>query len=125
MADVVTSDFTPEEVKLLETLEQKHKRIFPFKIQGHGLVVMRKPLRSEWKKYLQDNEKPMVDKIALKEILVKNLFAHPGPDAFDAVMDDYPGLLEPFVMCAESLAAGTTNEVVALGKDWKKPDATI
>lgn len=123
--DTIQLEFTPEEKTLLAGLEAKHGRIFPFRVKGHGLFVVRKPLRAEWRKYLQDSRRPEVDKVLLDEALFKTLTVVPDLAAVDRMLDDYPNMVEPYESMVRGLATGSQNEIILLGKDWKAPDATI
>jgi len=121
MTDTIETDFSVEEKKVLEELETKHKRITPFRIKGVGLVVVRRPLRSEWRRYKQELEKPMIDKVVAKENCFRNLVCYPNAEAFDAVLDEYPGMMDLFEACVDNLATGEKSEIAVLGKDWKTP----
>ncbi len=120
-----STDLTEEEQTLCENLETAHKRIFVWRFKDHGLVVQRKPTRHEWRRYKTDLTKaPMTDPILVQENLIKACMVHPGPQILDKILDDSPAMLELFMATAEGLAVGDRGEVSALGKDWKKPDAT-
>jgi hypothetical protein len=119
-------EFSAEEVKQLEELEAKHQRIHPFRIDApHGLVVLRKPTRPEWRKYkaTRDREDGLVDVGKLDEDLIRSCLCKVGTSC-DALLDDYPGLVEIFILALENLATGTKDQVRSLGKDWKRPAAT-
>lgn len=120
----ISLEFTEEEKAQLAEYEEKHGRIYPFRVKKHGLVVFRKPLRVEWRKYRNDSQHPSTDKTMIVENLAKKLALVPDPSGIDRILDDYPGLIDVFESCFTLLATGENTEVAALGKDWKEPDAT-
>lgn len=128
MADdkgTISTTFTPEETALLAELETKHGRISAFRVKGHGLFVVRKPLRPEWRKYLNDKKRPEIDQAVRDEQLYKALIVLPAdPGALDRMLDDFPNMVEPLEQIVLALATGTGGEIKILGKDWKTPDAT-
>lgn len=124
--DTISLEFTDEEKTQLAELEEKYGRIYPFRVKGHGLIVFRKPLRPEWRKYNNDLRKPQVDQVILNENIAKNLAVGPSnKETIDRVLDDYPGLVDVFEIAIRNLAIGENSDVAALGKDWKTPEATI
>lgn len=123
--DTIKQDYTEEEKTILTSLEEKHKRIFAFKVKGHGLIVLRKPKRDEWRRYQTALKDGRSDAYILQENIARSLMCYPGPEALDAVLDDYPGMHSIFVMCIDNLAVGDGSEITALGKDWKQPDVAI
>jgi hypothetical protein len=122
--------FTPEEVALLGELEQKHGRVQPLRVKGHGLIVFGKPdgARKLWKKYRQDRDDPRTDRVTLEENLQRACIVHPkgpvGLALYNAALDDFPGLDTTFAFLVGQIFGGDNEEVKILGKDWKRPEAT-
>ena len=121
MEDTISLEFTAEEKQKLAELEEQHKRIYPFRVKGHGMIVFRRPLRAEWRRYQNELMRPQVDRVVSNENMAKTLCVL---GSVDSVLDDFPGMIEVFALCIANLATGENTEVAALGKDWKKPEAT-
>lgn len=124
MSGPISTDFTAEEKIQLDELEVKHGRVFPFRVTGHGLIVLRRPLRPEWRKYQNEIRRPQTDIMIADENFAKLLTLVPDAQGLDKVLDEFPGLIDVFMDCIRMLAVGNTSEVAVLGKDWKEPDAT-
>ena len=122
--DTITQEFTDEEKVLLSDLEKTHGRVYPLRVKGHGLIVLRKPLRKEWKKYQKDLNDPRTDDLDIIENFCRFMTCYPGPEVYNKVLEEYPGMDNIFKMIVDNLATGDNTEVSALGKDWKEPAAT-
>lgn len=115
-------DFTDDETKLVASLKAKHKRVYAVKFSDHGLLVIRRPLRGEWRKYESDLEKKNHDPFIVKDNLLKALTVHPvgGPGddkIIDRVLDDFPAMQKNLLILVELMATGDNNEVISdLGK---------
>lgn len=80
----------------LSELEATHKRIAH--VQGKGTptpweVVLRKPTRAEYKHYRSQSNNPAQTADA-QEILVRKLVVHPSAEAFDVMLEEWPGIAE-------------------------------
>ncbi len=113
-------DFTQEEKDIVASLKVKHKRVYAFKFSAHGLLVLRRPTRGEWRKYESDLEKKNHDPFVVKDNLLKTLAAHPVGNAskVDEILEDFPAMQKNMILLVELMATGDNNEVVSdLGKD--------
>lgn len=112
-------DFTPEEQALIGQLRAKHKRVYAVKFADHGLLVLRRPSRGEWRKYEADLEKRNHDHFVVKDNLLKTLMVCPVGDdkKIDNILDDFPAMQKNLLILVELMATGDSNEVVSdLGK---------
>lgn len=120
--------FSPEELTLLQSLEEKWGAIWPFRLKDFGLVVLRKPTKAEWRIYQRDNRTSGADQGKVEDNLRRSCFAYPEPEAYDKIAAAYPALGDVFSNRIGALAAGMAADgseaLQDLGKDWKKPVAT-
>lgn len=131
MADenqVAEDPFTPEERATLDSLEEKWGEIWPFRVKGFGLVVLRKPTKPEYRSYQRERANPKTDDVIVEENLRRLCLAHPGGKAYDEIIAAFPALGDVFSnrigALASGMAADGSEAVQDLGKDWKKPVAT-
>lgn len=93
----------------INELEKLHKRIHVLDdTDGEWQVVFRKPNRAEYKRFkTQINSAEHASDAA--ETLARQLVVHPSPEAFDALLDEFPGIPEAaskaFLRLAGAVAA--------------------
>lgn len=118
-------EFTKEEIQLLTELEKKHGRITPFRIEGHGLLVLKKPSRQRWQQYLKDADNELHDKNLTEQGLIQDCVAYPDGTIIPRILDDMPCALNELSIAIAKLGGGGNKDLVRnLGKDWKRPVAT-
>ena len=104
------------------------KRIWPMRVDGFGLVVLRRPKKGEWRSYQRDNNDKHADKAKVEDNLRRLCFAYPDKKVYDEIIDEYPALGDLFSIRIGQLASGAgadgSEAVQDLGKDLKKPVAT-
>lgn len=78
----------------LKELEEKHKRVHVLNDKdGEWQVVFRRPNRAEYKRFKSQINSPDHASDAA-ETLARQLVVHPSPEAFDALLDEFPGIPE-------------------------------
>ena len=88
---------TEEEIQKLET---DHKRIAHIIGKDRAWqIVIRKPNRGEYKRLRSMLHNPAMVSDA-QETIIRQLVVHPAREAFDALLEDYPGIPEA---CGEPL----------------------
>lgn len=120
--------FTAEERATLTALEQKFGAIWPMRVDGFGLVVLRKPTKAEWKIYQRDLKDKNADQTKVEENLRRTCVAIPELNGYDNITAKFPALGDVFSNRIGALAGGMTADgseaLQDLGKDWKRPGAT-
>ena len=86
------------EVKLtkeqVQEFEATHKRVAHLRGKdGDWEVVIRKPTRAEYKQFRSRTHNPAQVADA-QEILARQCVVYPSRDAFDAMLEDWPGIPE-------------------------------
>ena len=92
---------TDEQVAEYET---EHKRVARLRGQnGAWEVVLRKPTRAEYKQFRSRSHDPSKAPDA-QELLVRQCCVYPSREAFDALLEDWPGIPEA---CGEAIKSLT------------------
>lgn len=78
----------------VEALEATHKRVAHLKGTGDAWeVVLRKPTRAEYKRFRAMSHNP-AQVAEAQEILARSTVVYPSKEAFDALLEDWPGIPE-------------------------------
>lgn len=78
----------------IEQLEATHKRIAVVRsVDGEWCVVYKKPTRAQYKQFRSRNhdENQVAD---AAEQLARQLVVYPSPEAFDALLEEWPAIPE-------------------------------
>jgi hypothetical protein len=82
---------TKEEIAALET---EHKRIAVVRFSDADFcVVYKKPLRAQYKQFRSRVNNETLAPDALEQ-LARQLVVHPSPEAFDALLEEWPAIPE-------------------------------
>jgi len=68
-------------------------KLLEYDIEGHGPVLLKRPTRGDFKRFIDQVSNDKHSKASSMEALVKSCRLHPDAGTFDAVLDDMPGLL--------------------------------
>ena len=78
----------------IDSIRDAHAgRLLEYDITGHGPVLFRRPSRGDFKRFVSQISDAKTDKASAMEALVRSCVLHPTGAAFDAILDDMPGLL--------------------------------
>lgn len=94
----------------LKELETKYGRVARVRAKdGSWCVVFRKPKRAEYKRMRSMAHNPSQVSEA-QEVLARATVVYPSAEAFDALLEDYPGIAEASAKALSELAGLSVDE---------------
>lgn len=91
------------------------KRLACWEIEGHGEIVFRQPSRPEYMRLMSQVQDDKVDSAQAMLGFVKSCAVWPEAAAIDAVLDDYPAMLNEVGGALQDLAKPAAKAVVKKG----------